>query len=93
MTTKTDTDLETSIALRHGAQALRCMREALEYAAQEIARYEQQFEKADDLDMKAKTLNWAINYICTSVMNNARIELAAAAQAELHAIAKRADSP
>jgi hypothetical protein len=86
-------DLETHLALRNGADALQCMREAIERAAQEIARYEAHFRNADGLDQKAKVLNWAINHVCTSIMGNARIDLAAGAQAELHALAKRADAP
>ena len=86
-------DLETRFALRNGADALQCMREAIERAAQEIARYEEQFQNADGLDQKAKVLNWAINHVCTSIMGNARIDLAAGAQAGLHALAKRAEAP
>lgn len=92
MTTNTASDLETRIALHHGVNALQCMREALEHAAKEIARYEGQFEEADGLDKKARVLNRAINHLCTSVMNNARIDLAADAQAELNAIATRVDT-
>lgn len=86
-------DLETHLALRNGAEALHCMREAIERAAQEIARYEAHFQNADDLDQKAKVLNWAINHVCSSIMGNARIDLAAGAQAELYALAKRAEAP
>ncbi len=68
------------------------MREAIERAAQEIARYEVQFQEATDLGQKAKVLNWAINHLCTSIMPNARIDLAAGAQAELHALGLRADA-
>ncbi len=93
MTTKTAPDLETRIALRHGENALQCIRESLERAAQEIARYVGQYQEADDLDKKARVLNRAINHVCTSIMGNARIDLAAGAQAELHALAKRADAP
>jgi hypothetical protein len=85
-------DLETRFALRNGADALQCMREAIERAAQEIARYEEQFQNAESLDQQAKVLNWAINHVCTSIMGNARIDLAASAQAELHTLAKRADA-
>lgn len=92
MATKTAPDLETRIALHHGVNALQCMREALERASQEIARYEGQFAEADDLDKKARVLNRAINFLCTGVMNNARIDLAADAQAELGAIAVRMDA-
>ena len=86
-------DLETHLALRNGADALQYMREAIERAAQEIAHYEAQFQNADGLDQTAKVVNWAINHVCTSIMGNARIDLAAGAQAGLHALAKRAEAP
>ena len=63
-------DIETHLALRNGAEALQRMREAIERAAQEIARYEVQFQEATDLGQKAKVLNWAINHLCTSIMPN-----------------------
>ncbi|MFZ5635455.1 MAG: hypothetical protein ACOY82_02600 [Pseudomonadota bacterium] len=85
-------DLETRIALRHGASALAHMREALEAAALAISRYEEQYREAADLGQNAKVLNWAINHVCTSVLGNARVDLAADAQAELNAIATRADA-
>jgi hypothetical protein len=85
-------DIETHLALRNGAEALQRMREAIERTAQEIARYEVQFQEAADLGQKAKVLNWAINHLCTSIMPNARIDLAAGAQAELHALGLRADA-
>jgi hypothetical protein len=90
MNTDTDhPDLDTRIALRLAADALRCMRESLERATKDIENYEAQFLKADSLGRKAKILNAAIIRICTGVINNARIDLAADAQAELHAIAER----
>jgi hypothetical protein len=90
MNTDTDQrDLETRIALRLAADALRCMRESLERAAKDIENCEAQFQKVDSLSRKAKILNAAIIRMCTGVINNARIDLAADAQAELHAIAER----
>jgi hypothetical protein len=90
MNTDTDhPDLETRIALRLAADALRCMRESLERAANEIEHFEAQFQKVDSLSRKAKILNAAIIRMCTGVINNARIDLAADAQAELRAIAER----
>jgi dihydroxyacid dehydratase/phosphogluconate dehydratase len=85
-------DLETRIALRHGAHALQYMRESLERAAKDIANCEAQFLASDNLSRKAKILNAAIIRMCTGVINNARIDLAADAQAELHAIAEREDA-
>ncbi|TXI47130.1 MAG: hypothetical protein E6Q50_14450 [Lysobacter sp.] len=84
-------DLETRNALRHGASALAHMREALEAAALAISRYEEQYREAADLGQNTKVLNWAINHVCTSVLGNVRIDLAADAQAELNAIAKRTE--
>lgn len=86
-------DLEMGLTLRKGAEALQHMREAIERTAQEIARYELQFQEAASFDEKAKVLNWAINHLCTSILPNARIDLAASAQAELHALGQRVDAP
>lgn len=93
MTTRQAPDLDTRIAMRHGAYALQCMREALERAAKEIAHCEAQFLEADDLGRKAKVLNKAIIRMCTGVINNARIDLAADARAELSAISARTEAP
>jgi hypothetical protein len=93
MTTKTAPDLDTRIALRHGAHSLQCMREAPERAAKDIAHCEALFVEADDLGRKAKVLNKAIIRVCTGVINNARIDLATDAQAELSAIAARTEAP
>ena len=93
MMTKAAPDLETRIALLHGAKALQCMRESLERAAKDIAHCEAQFLEADNLSRKAKVLNKAIIRMCTGVINNARIDLAADAQAELSAIVARAEAP
>lgn len=80
---------ETHVALRNGASALREMRLALEYAAQKLAEYEARFEGMEGLLDKAQVLNFALAHVCTGVMPNARIDLAANAQAELYALAKR----
>jgi hypothetical protein len=87
-TTLDQHQLEMRIALRHGASALQQMREAHERAVQEIARYEAHFNDATGLDEKANVLNWALTYVCTSVMPNACVNLVADAQAELRALAK-----
>ena len=92
----TDVDplaFETHIALRHGACALREMRSALEHAARKLMEYEERYDEMDGLLDKAQVLNWALAHVCTGVMANARIDLAASAQAELHALGKRVDAP
>lgn len=93
MTTDAASDLDTRIALHHGANALRDMREELERAVKDLARFEAQFLEANDLGRKAKVLNKAIIRMCTGVINNARIDLAADAQAELSVAASRAETP
>lgn len=83
---------ETQIAVRNGASALREMRSALEHATRKLLQYEEDFDSAAGLLDKARVLNWALAHVCTSVMTNARIDLAASAQAELHALGLRVDT-
>ena len=46
------------------------------------------FKLGTDLD-KAQVLNCAVAHVCTGVLPNARVDLAASAQAELYALGKR----
>ena len=90
MTTDIDPrQFENRVASRNGASALREMRLALEYAAQKLLEYEARYEGMEGLLDKAQVLNCAVAYLCTGVMPNARIDLAASAQAELYALGKR----
>ncbi|MFZ5635832.1 MAG: hypothetical protein ACOY82_04525 [Pseudomonadota bacterium] len=83
---------ETNIALRNGACALKEMRSALEHAMRKLLEYEEDYDTAVGLLDKARVLNWALAHVCTSVITNARIDLAASAQAELHALGQRVDA-
>lgn len=90
MNTEIDSNhFETHVALRNRASALREMRLALEYAAQKLVEYEARYEGMEGLLDKAQVLNCAVAHVCTGVMPNARIDLAASAQAELYALGKR----
>lgn len=84
---------ETKSALRNGASALKEMRSALEHATRKLQEYEEDYDAARGLLDKARILNWALAHVCTSVITNARIDLAACAQAELHALGQRVDAP
>lgn len=90
MTTEIDPNqFEIHVASRNGASALREMRLALEYAAEKLMEYEARYEGMEGLLDKAQVLNCALAHVCTGLMPNARIDLAANAQAELYALGKR----
>lgn len=84
------TDHQTRSAIRDCAEALHHMRIAFERAAEELARYAQRYESAEGLRDKANVLNWAIGYAAGSPGSNLRVDIAANAQAKLHAIAQSA---
>lgn len=79
--------LDIRIAIERGGESLELIRKALLRGAQEIERYEAQYMDTSDLAELARILNRAIGHACSSILPNARIELAADAQAELQAIA------
>lgn len=79
--------LDIRIAIKRGSQRLELIREALLRGADEMARYEAQYAEVSSPAEKARILNRAIGHACGSILPNARIELAADAQAELQAIA------
>ena len=81
--------LDTRIAIERGADALSIMRKAIDRAELELERYEAQYAKVSSPAEKARILNRAILHVCSSVIPNARIEFAADAQAELHAVAAK----
>ena len=78
-------------AIRDGAEALQRAREALERAVEEIKRYEARYDDTrvetfgatSPMQAKADVLNWALGYIASSILGNARLDLIADAQAKL----------
>ena len=84
-------ELERRIAIQKGTDALKQLRAAFDRASQDLAAYESRYQQADTLQDKAQVLNWALNLVSTGVLPNARLDLTACAQAELHAIVKRGD--
>ena len=84
-----ENELERRIAIQKGADALKQLRAAFDRASRDLAQYESRYEEVDGLKDKAQVLNWALNLVSTGILPNARLDLTACAQAELHAIAKR----
>ena len=82
-------EIERRIAIQTGADALARLRTAFDRASRDLAQYESRYEQVEDIEGKAQVLNWALNLVSTGVLPNARLDLTAYAQAELHAIAKR----
>ena len=82
-------ELERRIAIQKGTDALKHLRAAFDRASQDLAAYESRYEQVEDLESKALVLIWALSLVSTGVLPNARLDLTACAQAELHAIAKR----
>lgn len=74
-------------AITHGEDALINIRQALEHALREIERCQARYQAAP-LHEKPRVLNHALSTACTWAIVNARIDLAADAQAALHVIAQ-----
>lgn len=89
---------ETESAITAGREALQHAREVLERAAEEIKRYEARYDgtrtetfgATDPLSNRADVLNWALGYIASSILGNARLDLIADAQSKLRVCAARA---
>ena len=79
----------TRRAITQGEDALTNIKHALEHALREIERCQARYQAAPLLE-KSRVLNHALSTACTWAIVNARIGLAADAQAEQHAIAQNA---
>jgi hypothetical protein len=84
--------LATRRAVAHGEGALTNIRQALENALRELERCELRYQAAT-LAEKPGVLNHALTAICPWVTINARLGLAAEAQAALFAIAQQEATP
>ena len=71
-----------------GRKALLTARGALERAMQEMDRYLDRYEKAENTHEMADNLNWAINHLASSILPNARLDMLALAQAQLATLKK-----
>jgi hypothetical protein len=79
--------IETRRAIQHGEEALANIRQSLDNAMREIMRSQERYPDAT-LEEKARIVNHALSTICAWATVNARLGLAADAQAELFAAAK-----
>lgn len=82
------TDRHIRTAILDGAESLQHIRVAFERAAEELARYAQRYDAAESLRDKINALNGAIGYAAGSPGWNLRLDIAAGAQAKLHALAQ-----
>jgi hypothetical protein len=81
-------EFETRRAVQHGEEALVNIRQALEFALRDVVRSQERYPSAT-LDEKARIVNHALSTTCIWVTVNARLGLAADAQAKLHAAARQ----
>lgn len=81
--TATYREVERQIATAKGSAALETALDALRRAMREIQKYRDDYNDATHPAQKAERLNWAINHLATSVLNNARLDMLANAQAAL----------
>lgn len=66
----------------NGREALTTARAALERAIKEIDRYAARYDEMSGAD-KGRVLEWAINYLASSVIPNCRLDMLANAQAAI----------
>ncbi len=76
----------TRRAVCQGEDALANIKQALDFATREIVRSQERYPDAT-LEEKARIVNHALSTICTWATVNARLGLAADAQAALYAAA------
>lgn len=75
------------LAENDGKEALARARATLVRALEELDSYSNKFEAANDSRLKAEILNWALNFLSSSIANNLRLDLLANAQAKLTSLA------
>ena len=70
-------------AVETGAKNLDNMMQVLARAQEEIQRYKEQYEKEESAESKAKILSWAVNYMASNILGNARFDILVSIAAEL----------
>lgn len=88
------TDFNAQLAALVAAQAREKADERLQDAVNvlqrsmnEIQRYRERMHEAATDKERAQVVNWAVNYLVSSIMPNLRVDLLADSQAELGALA------
>ena len=79
----TETQHTSRYAETSGRDALANARATMQRALEELDRYIERYDEAEQLKDKANVLNWTLSHLATYVPNNVRLDMIAGAQAEL----------
>ncbi len=82
-TMKTEFQYTSRYAETSGRDALANARATMQRALEELDRYIERYDEAEQLKDKANVLNWTLSHLATYVPNNVRLDIIAGAQAEL----------
>jgi hypothetical protein len=74
---------QTEYTVNAGAEALNEVKECLLRAIREIDSYTERYNTTDSLTDKANQLNYALNFVASSIIGNCRLDLLADRQAKL----------
>ena len=80
---KTEVQYTSRYAETSGRDALANARATMQRALEELDRYIERYDEAEQLKDKANVLNWTLSHLATYVPNNVRLDMIAGAQAEL----------
>ena len=79
----TPAEFQAHYAEQRGREAIAQAKKTLEDAWQELDRYAIRDTTAESIKDKADVLNWTLGYLASNITPNLRLDLIAAAQAEL----------
>ena len=79
----TEAQYTSRYAETSGRDALANARATMQRALEELVRYIERYNEAEQLKDKANVLNWTLSHLATYVPNNVRLDMIAGAQAEL----------
>ncbi len=79
----TEAQYTSRYAETSGRDALANARATMQRALEELDRYIERYDEAEQLKDKANVLNWTLSHLATYIPNNVRLDMIAGAQAEL----------
>ncbi len=79
----TEAQYTSRYAETSGRDALDNARATMQRALEELDRYIERYNEAEQLKDKANVLNWTLSHLATYIPNNVRLDMIAGAQAEL----------
>jgi len=82
-TMTTEAQYTSRYAETSGRDALADARATMQRALEELDRYIERYDEAEQLKDKANILNWTLSHLATYIPNNVRLDMIAGAQAEL----------